>query len=119
MVRSNISRTFIESSIEIKAIHDIIQGTEFVLTKEQINRLNYSQLHFFQAELNMQTLELDAVLKASLLEEIKSNPLHAYKHKVPIIALGPIHPTQLELDNSRQQTHSLSRVCLHTGKLII
>ena len=88
---------------KIQAIHDIIQGTEFVPTKEQINRLNYSQLHFFQAELNLQTLELEATLKASLLEEIKSNPLHAYKYKVPIIAFDPLHPTQLELDNSRQR----------------
>lgn len=74
----------------MKAIHDIVQ-------------LNYSQLHFFQAELNLQTLELEALLKASLLDEIRSNPLHAYKYKVPIIALDPLHPTQLELDNSRHR----------------
>jgi hypothetical protein len=74
----------------MKAIHDIVQ-------------LSYSQLHFFQAELNLQTLELEALLKASLLDEIRSNPLHAYKYKVPIIALDPLHPTQLELDNSRHR----------------
>jgi len=39
---TNLHRIIDRSNI--KAIYDIIQGTEFVPSKEQINRLNYSQL---------------------------------------------------------------------------
>ena len=56
------------------------------------------------------------VMRSSLLEEIKLNPLIAYTYIIPIIAANPHRPTIQELAASRLIMSSLTQRILITTK---
>jgi len=84
------------------SIEPYITGQEVIPTDESVKEFDRPILHFYQAQLQLQTQEAESAMSEDLKEMIAFNPLVAYELVLPIDnAANPMRPTRAELDQAR------------------
>ena len=85
------------------SIEPYITGEEIIPSDQSVKEFDRPLLHFYRAQLQLQTLEDETAMSEDLKETITYNPLAAYELVLPIVAVNISRPTREELNEARLQ----------------